>query len=297
MPGTLRVRSFLLAAAMVSLAAACARAAADDDDLIDDVAAPQDGRQVFVIRNVANIDGNIDAWIFGNRRNGDTGEQILESSLKTKVNALARAMGLSEAQKEKLVLAGEGDIRRFIDRIDALKLKYHKSEFSRDEWRDLFEEIRPLQTALRTELFGANSLISKTLNKMLTPEQLENQRRAVEERRAFHYRAQIEMTVLHLVSFLGLRDDQRKQLVQLLLETTQPPDSDEQRFEMVILAQMRSLREERLKPIFDAGQWGQMQQLFNRVAHMSWRAGRGEIFGVPGEIKVPVRARPVRVMQ
>ncbi len=120
---------------------------------------------------IRNIEANIDNWVYGNRRNRGGGQQPLDLLLKMKTEEIARAVDLSETQKGKLLLAGQGDVRRFIDRVDEIKLKYQSNEMFQNDWNRIFQEIRPLQIALGRGLFGGDSLFAKTLTKMLTAEQ------------------------------------------------------------------------------------------------------------------------------
>src|SRR5579863_8781640 len=97
----------VLAVALIGLLAGSRVTAAvvgDDDDLVDDVPfreGPAPGFQV-VIRNVET---NVDAWVYGNRRNSVGGRKQLDWLLKTKADQVARATGLTESQKQKLLLA------------------------------------------------------------------------------------------------------------------------------------------------------------------------------------------------
>jgi hypothetical protein len=262
--------TFVLAATTLALAGAGAVAfAQDDDDLIDEMhAGPGVNQGRVVVRNMQSINVNIDAWVYGNHRN-QSGEGRLESLLKTKADELARMTGLSEAQKQKLLLAGQGDVRRFVDRVDEIKLKHQSTEFTQVEWRNVFEEIQPLQIELRKGLFRDDSLFGKTLRKTLTADQIARYEEAQQDRRLFQYRASVEMTVMQLGNALGLRDDQRKRLVQLMLDQTEPPQTFGQQDQYVVLVQMSRLPEESLKPLFDAGQWRALErQLANSARRL-----------------------------
>ena len=262
--------AFVMAAATVSATTVSATAAygaldGDDDDLIDEAAmGPMPVERAFVIRN---IDANIDAWLFGNQRGNDNGRQKVELALKAKVEEVVRAVNLTEAQKQKLLLAGEGDIRRFVDRVDDIKFKYQATDFRGGGWNRIFQEVQPLKNELHRGLFGNDSLFAKTLTKTLTAGQSEHYEGAVRERRLFQHRARVEMTVVRLGTYLGLREEQRKQLSRLLLEKTPPlpaltqPDHDH----FVELVLMSRLPENDLKPIFEAVQWRELQRLFRRV--------------------------------
>lgn len=257
--------AFLLAALALCLPAGNGARAGDDDDLAEDpLARPEMVEQMVVIRN---LDANIDNWLFGNRRFSNP-SQKLSLMLKVKADGVARAAGLSESQKEKLMLAGEGDIRRFLDRVEEIKLKHKTSEMPQGAWNRIFLEIQPLrQILVRNELFGDDSLFAKTARKTLAAEQAARYEKNESERLLFQHRTRIAATVARLSDYLGLRDDQRKRLTRVMLEQTQPQPLLEQteRDQMVGLALLSRLPEQEIKPIFDADQWRELQRLFDRV--------------------------------
>jgi hypothetical protein len=261
------VFGLLLPLALALVAACGPRAlAGEDDDLIDDVGSSSGANEVMVIRNVRNIEANIDAWVYGNRGNRGASQQNLETQLDMKVEDIARSAGMSEAQRQKLRLAGLGDIRHFADRVDEIKVKHQSTEFSQQQWRAIFEEIRPLQAEVRRGLFGTDSLFDKTLRKLLSPEQAARRERADHDRQQFQHRALVEMTAVRLSRALGLRSEQRVRLVRLLLEKTQPQLTPGEHDQMLVLAQMTRIPEEDLKPLFDEKQWERLQQVLNRVS-------------------------------
>ena len=169
------------------LALAGARAVAgDDDDLVEEV--PWNAAQNQAVMDVQNIGQNIDVWVFGNRRNGWP-QRRLDSLLKIKTDEVVREAGLSEVQKRKLLLAGEGDVRRFMEAVDDVKAKYQSGRIEVNAWQRIFQETRPLQVALRRGLFNGDSLFAKTLAKTLTAEQAARLEANEHERRMFQHRA------------------------------------------------------------------------------------------------------------
>jgi hypothetical protein len=261
----LSIAWLLTALAVCALFAGRARAG-DDDDLVEDPMAVPDGLEQMVV--IRNLDANIDNWLFGNRRFSDNPSQKLSLILKVKSAAFARMAGLSESQREKLLLAGEGDIRRFLDRVDEIKLKHRSNEMPQGAWNRIFQEIQPLRDVLlRNQLFGSDSLFAKTARKTLTSEQAARYEKNESERLLFQHRTRIASTVVRLSNYLGLRDEQRKRLTQVMLEKSQPlPDLGEtDRQQLVGLVLLRGLPEKEIKPIFDADQWRGLQHLFEHV--------------------------------
>ena len=255
-----------LAVAIGAAAASRGQAGEEDDDLIDGGMPTQSGNEMVVVRNVRNIAANIDAWVYGNRGNRGLSQQTLENRLDMKVDEIARAAGMTEQQRQKLHLAGLGDIRHFADRVDAIKVKHQATEFSQQEWNAIFQELRPLQADLRRGLFGADSLFDKTLHTILSSEQAERYNRAEFDRQLFQHRARVEMTVLRFAKALALRDEQRKRLTEILLKRTQPMSATGQSDQFLIMAQMTQIHDDELKPLFDDKQWPRFQQIMHRMA-------------------------------
>jgi len=157
------------------------------------------------------------------------------------------------------MLAGKGDIRRFFDRVEEVRKKFQLVKNDQQKFNDIWQEIQPLQVALQTGLHGEGSLFTKTLKTVLTPEQSARYEHDERERRAFHFRARVEIVVGLLDDVLSFGDEQRRKLTEILLEDTHPPRQFGQYDHYVVLFQMSRLPDERLQPAFDAAQWRHWQ--------------------------------------
>jgi hypothetical protein len=123
-----------------------------------------------VKRQVA--DTTLDLWLFGNSRDPSETRARFAQILARKADAIAERCSLSENQKQKLNLAGRGDISRFFERLDRLRSQF--SEVKSDDQRrnDFFEQqVMPLEAVLNAGPFDGNSLFSKTVAASLTAEQ------------------------------------------------------------------------------------------------------------------------------
>jgi hypothetical protein len=236
-----------------------------DDDLVE-VRGAQNAPIVF--RNVGRVaisERNIDSWIYGNESRG---RDWLEASLKQKVNEMGKACRLSDTQMQKLNLAGEGDIQRFETRVAELKAKCQTGEMHANEWNGVFQKTQPLRLELQRGLFGGGSLFQKTLFTALGPEQSARYEQIDRERRAYRYRARVELCIAQLDAIVGLRDAQRRRLMQLMLEKTRPPKSFGQFDRFIVLVQMSRLPEDTLKSVFDPGQWREVQRRLIQAKRM-----------------------------
>jgi hypothetical protein len=171
------------------------------------------------------------------------------------IEALDRACQLSEAQKKKLHLAGQGDIERFFDRYELVKQKFQALNNDQQKLQQIWQDINPLQTTLQAGLFHDDSLVYKLLRNTLTGEQRARYEAFDRERRAFHHRASIELAITMLEQGTPLRDAQRQQLIALLTNQTKPPRKFGQYEYYAIMFQLGRVPEEKLKPLFDPAQW------------------------------------------
>jgi len=251
-------RWLLLAVTILGIDSAASSAlAGDDDDLVEPaVTAAGNERPGFLVEGAG---GTVENLVFGNNGDGSAPEQRLVLQLHARVREVARMTAVSKAQEEKLLLAGEGDIRRFIDRVEEVTARFPSGAPNPNTWNKISQEIRPLQAELRAGLFGRKSLFGKTIAKMLRPEQALSFTRIDRDRRRFQHRAGVNMTVLRLSTALGLSDEQQTRLKALLLKETRPARLPSPTYPAgffnVVYAQMGRIPEAKLKPLFEPWQW------------------------------------------
>jgi hypothetical protein len=103
----------------------------------------------------------------------------LERLLASRVATLDRHYRLSRLQKQKLKLAGQGDIRRLEDEIARQREKFvaTRLEGVDADVRAAFGEAAALRQSLKTGPFGKGSLFAKAFNTLLEPDQLANSER------------------------------------------------------------------------------------------------------------------------
>jgi Leucine-rich repeat (LRR) protein len=154
--------------AMVALwlAAAVARAADGEGD--------ENGKEGGVNEELNVEDTEFNRFIF--RVGGDlTLERMRkrqEQWLPLKIAIVDRVCGLTDSQKEKLRLAGQGDIKRLFDQVEETRRRVERVQNDREKLRALSDELRPLRWALsRIGLSEDDVLFGKILEMLLTAEQ------------------------------------------------------------------------------------------------------------------------------
>jgi hypothetical protein len=265
-----QVTHFLATAmAVIGLAAAAARA---QDDLLADERLEidrNDDRQRLLdlarerqadaqrVRMQAAYKAQFDRWVASQFRS----REELEMLLVGQVRKLTAQCQLREDQSKKLQLAGHGDIKRFMDRIEHVAKLMEDSASSIDDLRAARIEIQALRmqtqrTPANERLFGEDSLLGKTLTAMLDPHQAAARRQALIEKNRESHKAAIESAARTLQTNLNLSAGQRDRLTKLLLKETRPPRKFGTAPDVaLVLFQLSRISEEKTRPIFDDAQW------------------------------------------
>jgi hypothetical protein len=262
----LSLRCFLRVALLVAITGPLARSQNRIDvDPFDaeEVEAPQPVHAVVLNDNI------IDQWLFNGINNANIGSRSrLESLLKLQVADVGRTCGTTEAQQKKLDLAGRGDIKRFFDSIEEVKRKHTPLKNDPVVIQQVYQEIQPLRVQASSGPFGAGSLFSKTLRKILSEEQAARYAAAIRERKLFRHRARIGLTVDQFNKTLGLSAAQREQFTKLLVERTRPSKILGPYDAQVLMLQIAKLPGDQIRPIFDDAQWRLLSQYLEQSKSM-----------------------------
>jgi hypothetical protein len=145
--------------------------AADDGDSELPAARPQ---------RVILFSGTFDELVYGSDSCAADARIRLDNRLRERLAKIDRISQLTDAQREKLQLAGRGDIKRFFDRADRLRAicDRYAEITARDQFQNWTEELRreahALQKLLAEGPIDAQSLMARTMKKTLTVEQSAN---------------------------------------------------------------------------------------------------------------------------
>jgi hypothetical protein len=195
----------------------------------------------------------------------ETVRDRLESRLIRVLDQVDQMYDLTPEQQKKLELAGRGDIKRFLDRVSELKTRLDQTEGDRIEVRLAAHDIASLRSEFQRNDFDDDTLFSKTLKRMLTPEQ----RARYEDRdRVAAYRTRVNWVLMPLRRELGLSRTQHLRLLELIAKETRPLRKYGELDEDAILLQASRLPATRLRPIFDEAQWRRLGKRFERARWM-----------------------------
>jgi hypothetical protein len=224
--------------------------------------------RLAIDNRMVNIGENqIEQAIFRNSRSrtGQGLEQAI-NRLELQLDLVELIGDVSDEQRETLELAGWGDIQRFFDRVELLKRSTPTGQVPMEEYQQLWQKVRPLHARFNKGLHGPGSLFRKTLRTTLTEEQGERFEQLERDRHRRHYDAIVRAAVASIEGAIPLTSRQRTQLIELITEKTDPPESYGQSYNQfrVIIWKMSQIPEEELKPIFLENEWKVMQALLQQ---------------------------------
>jgi hypothetical protein len=242
-------------------------------------AAPDDGEQVLGdgVNNVNGLNGRLmvnqrvqfDQWMFQGAVNSPSeARKRIDRSLKLQLAALELKHQLSEDQKKKLELAARGDVKRLFSAIEELRAKFQKVENDNNQLGAMWQQIQPLQRQLTRGPFGPGSLFAKVLSKTLSAEQSAQEEALRRERRAFRYRAAIDVSVSMLEDAVPLRSEQREKVIKLISDKSQPPLAFGQYDYYYVMYQLSQINSKEVKSLLDERQWGQLQPIMMQMRGM-----------------------------
>jgi hypothetical protein len=128
-------------------------------------------------QRVALFSGTFDELVYGRGSNAAGAQARLEVCLEQKLDKLDRIVGLTDAQRQKLQLAGRGDLKRLFDRAEELRVMCDRFDEIADanqfhRWtKDLKSGAGALRHSFDSGPFDADSLMAKCMKSALTAEQ------------------------------------------------------------------------------------------------------------------------------
>ncbi|MDR3637498.1 MAG: hypothetical protein P4L84_27080 [Isosphaeraceae bacterium] len=248
-----------LFAAVLATSATARGQAVDDEDEPDQPVQQLNG---FVLN-----DATFGQLAFGVQDLGSVRARM-DSYLTLKVEDVDRACALTAGQKQKLKLAGRGDIKRTWDRVEEKKRKYVNMTHDQNKLNEIAQDLQSLRVVLNGDPFVDGTFFSKALKSTLTDEQIARYDKSVMDKKAYRYRAKVDLVVATLDQTAGFTAKQREQLLDLILHETKPPKQFGPYDYQVVMIQLSKIAEDKLKPIFDDIQWAMLRRRFDQSRAM-----------------------------
>jgi hypothetical protein len=117
------------------------------------------------LKNAVVTRENFDRWVFG-----VTSEKArlhkLDRILFWTVENVAWQNTMTEQERAKLTLAGKGDIKRLLDRIEAERQDFEEARMNLTTGRQALQRLKPLSVEVEKGPFGDDSLFAKVARKI-----------------------------------------------------------------------------------------------------------------------------------
>jgi hypothetical protein len=209
--------------------------------------------QPLGVQNIS--DQQIDNWIFREDHSAEAARRRQESLLTLKVEDVDRVCRLSAQQKQKLLLTGQGDIKRFFDRYEILKEKCRTLMGANPDLNAVLQETSPMAMTLTLGLFGTGSLFHKSIGNVLSKPQVGTYDAVSQERIRFRHNANIDLLVTTLEEGVPLSSAQRQKFAEFLRKEIKPARITGSYDFYYLMWQLGEVPEEKLKANFDNAQW------------------------------------------
>ena len=88
-----------------------------------------------------------------------------------KIREIENICELTSAQREKLQLAGRGDIHHFFASVEEKRKEFEEVRKDQARFARFYQELQPLRFAIQRGLFGDGTIFAKSLKHTLDPSQ------------------------------------------------------------------------------------------------------------------------------
>ncbi len=107
-----------------------------------------------------------DLNVFGSHADVEPSKARLKVTLANRIGEIDWDTPLTPTEKQKLLLAGHGDIKRLLDKIEAQRIRFEGLRTDLDQCQELLVEVLPLKMSIVPGPFGDGSLFAKTLKRI-----------------------------------------------------------------------------------------------------------------------------------
>jgi hypothetical protein len=118
------------------------------------------------IQQLALSRDNFDRWAFDDGLSVEARRNRLKGLLENHLKDAQESRSLEADYAQKLRIAGLGDIKRFLDRIEAARAEFEATRQDFNAGQTFLVQLEPLASEYRTGPFGPDSLFEKALRKI-----------------------------------------------------------------------------------------------------------------------------------
>jgi hypothetical protein len=123
-------------------------------------------------RGVIVSDAVFDDWALGGAAGAKRFRDHLETMLRKRIGQVEQMFLLTPAQRQKLTLAGHGDIKRLLETVEDARRDFDLASGDVTRLSEIRKNLRVLDVAVSYGPFEIGSLFEKTLRKMFDEKKL-----------------------------------------------------------------------------------------------------------------------------
>ena len=224
-------------------------------------------RDLAIARNGAPLQLQFEKMIFSQDGSAQLGHQRIKADREQAINALDRAVQLTDLQKRKLDLAGQVDHQRFLDRFKAASQIF----CAQGGWtKEDQKVIRQLEAKATNGLIGPDSFFMKSIPVTLN----NNQLALLNERKRSIHSSMIKKALRDFDARLTLSERQRESLTQIMLDQI-PYDPTSENGELLVsrseqmtmMYRLSCIANEKIEPLFAPIEWHKVQPMLEQCYH------------------------------
>jgi hypothetical protein len=185
----------------------------------------------------------------------------IDNQLRLFVDSLQRLFSLTDEQKKQLEFYGRGDIVRFQQQVEQVRGRFMEVRKDQQRFNNIWNDIGPLQQRMQTAFFHDQSLLAKSLDKVLKPDQWERYGQWQAERRRFQHLAKIELIVAELETYMPMTAEQRGKVIQLITDAGSTPKKASQFDQILIMYLMSKVSDKEWISVLDKRQFEVVNKL------------------------------------
>lgn len=215
------------------------------------------------IRGGFNFKANMDQWMFQPHGSEAGARKAHRAQLNLAIEMTERDCELTADQKEKLELAGEGDLARYFAEFDKIRAEFADAEENQADLNRLMQRIQPFQQRSQTSLYGPDSIYRAVSDQVLDRSQLQKLRKAEAERLKYYFGAALKTSIARAERASPLKAEQRKKILALAGDL-EPPRVNNQRYMRYYVMYRLSKKKDELENILSKKQFAAMNSLLQQ---------------------------------
>lgn len=208
-------------------------------------------------------DNILDQWVFNGQAKFSTARKTLQKKLDAKLKVMTRVCKVTEAQRMKMNLAGQGDIHAFMRECEVIQRGFDPQD--QNQINNIWQEVQPLRNKFNGNLFGQESMFERVLASCLSEDQYDSMRKREAETRKFAIETSIRQMISQIDEASPLTNENRDKLTELLVKEIPVPASmqsaqQKQMAMQYVMYACNNVDEDDLKPCFDEDGWKRFRQ-------------------------------------